>query len=336
MHTARWLLFAAGAVVLVLGAAEILLRRAASRLRPLSEWRNWEMEFKVAAVNNLSAEGGASVVAVGSSTMNAAVDPEVLSQRTDRTRPAFNAALNGAGMRLLELWTLRIVLPRLRPDIVVIGLGSGEVNKGNAVGKRLLDALLTSPAGGEDTTEGTRSGRLIRWVEERSFVVRYRRFLGRASLFQPDPRQRASECRRLGLLRWFLVFRFRKYTIEDQQIQLWKEVLDGYEVGGEEMAALGRLIDGLRAAGVAPVVVRMPCTDDWVDLHPGGRRDFENFETALDSAARQHDVPHVDLRTPFSSLEEFADPVHLNGEGQVRFTNLLADVLAQLPAPSRT
>lgn len=335
MGIAEWLVIAVVGTVVVLTVAEILLRSAAPRLRPLSEWRNWEMHHKVAALDDLAAEGGASVVAVGSSMVNAAVDPDLLSQLTGRVRPAFNGALNGFSMRLLELWTLRIVIPRVHPDIVVIGLGSGEVNGGNTVARQLLDTLLTSQAWGELTGDGTLFARVIRWVEKRSFLMRYRRFLGKAALFQPDPYQRAGMCRRLGLLRWFLIFRYRPYMIEDRQLLIWKEVLNEYEVSAEEIAALGRLIDGLRAAGVTPLLVQMPCTKDCFDLHPQGRDDFERFESALDSVARQRHVPYPDLKASFSSIEEFADPVHLNGEGQARFTSLLADVIAEPPTPSR-
>jgi hypothetical protein len=331
-----WLLIALAAAVGVLGAAEIVLRRLALKLRPLSEWRNWEMQHKVDALTDLAREGGASIVAVGSSTMNAAVDPDLLSQLTDRNCPAFNAALNGAGMRLLELWTLRIIVPRLRPDIVVIGLGSGEINRGNIVAKRLLRSFLTSPAWGELTGEGSAAVRWIHGLEERSFLVRYRRYLGRRSLFQPDPFERASACRRLGLLRWFLIFRYRPYVIEDRQVKIWKEALNEYEIGPEDLAALDRLIDGLRAAGVVPLLVKTPSTADWVGFHPGGEKDFKSFEDAVDSVVRRREVPFADLMAPLSSIEEYADPVHVNGAGQERFTGLLADVIAQLPTPSRT
>jgi lysophospholipase L1-like esterase len=176
---------------------------------------------------------------------------------------------------------------------------------------------------------------LVRWAEKRSFLVRYRRYLGRSTLVRDTPTRRFTTCRRLGTLRALLLFRFKSYSIEEQQVRTWRELLNNYEVGSEEMAAFGRLIDGLRAAGVTPIIVQMPVTNDWLDLHPAGRRDFERFEKAMDSIAHQRDVPDVDLMAPFLSIEEFADPVHLNGEGQARFTNLLADVIAELPTPAR-
>src|SRR5437879_5105086 len=112
-----WLVVAIGGLVLAFAAAEIALRLTSSKLRPLTEWRSWEMQHKVAAMDEVAREGGASVVAIGSSMINAAVDPDRLSLQLRRSRPAFNAGLNGAGIRLLELWTLKVVVPTLRPDV---------------------------------------------------------------------------------------------------------------------------------------------------------------------------------------------------------------------------
>lgn len=330
MEIQGWLVVVAVAVVVALIAAELLLRSVRPKLRPLSDWRNWEIQHKVEALDALARDGGASVVAVGSSTMNAAVEPDFLSKLTGRTRPAFNAALNGAGTRLIELWVLRILLPRLRPDVVVIGLGSGDVNAGNIVASDLLRSFLSAPAW-EDLTKGSTPMRWMHLLERKSLLVRYRRYLGRSSLFQPDPFQRASVCRRLGLLRWFLVFRYRPYKIEDRQLLIWKDSLNEFEVGREEIEALGRLVDELRAAGVIPIIVKTPVTKDWVDLHPAG---FKAFEEALESMVRDRDVIYADLMAPFTSIEDFADPVHVNGNGQERFTKLLAEVIADIPASS--
>jgi hypothetical protein len=291
------------------------------------------MHHKVAAANDLAKQGGASVVAVGSSMVNAAIDPELLSQLLGETRPSFNGGLNGAGIRLVELWTLRVLLPRLRPNIVVIGLGSHELNSGNTVAQRLLEGLLTSSAWSDLVGEGSLWERLIRGAEKKFFVVRYRRHLGRSTLFRNPRSRQASTCRRLGTPRALLLFRFRAYRSEERQIQIWKELLNHFEVGDGEMAALGRLIDGLRAARITPLLVRMPITRDWIDLHPGGGVDFERFERALSFFALERRVPYADIASEFDSLEDYADPVHLNGKGLLRFTNILAEFIKGVPTP---
>jgi hypothetical protein len=336
MNTMGWLVITLVSVVVALAVGEVALRLAGLRLRPLTEWRNWEIHHKVTAVNDLAREGGASVVAVGSSMINAAVDPDRLSVLMDRTRPAFNAGLNGAGTRLLELWTLRVILPQLRPDILLIGLGSHEVSSGNSVAKRLLDALLTSTAWRDLEGDGPLGDRLIRWGEKRSLLVRYRRYLGRRRMFRDTPTRRSSTCRRLGTPRAILLFRFRSYRSDDRQIEIWNELLNEFEVGGEEMAALDRLITGVRAAGVVPVLVRMPVTEDWVALHPKGTSDFEQFERTLSTFARERAVPYADLAQQFSSHDDYADPVHLNGQGLLRFTEILAGVINEVAASSRS
>jgi hypothetical protein len=332
LSIAAWVFIGSAAIVAGLVVGEIILRLLQRSLRPLTEWQNWEMHHRIAALNDLARMGGASVVVVGSSMVNAAVDPDRLSALLDRTRPAFNAGLNGAGARLLELWTLRIVLPRLRPSVVVIGLGSHEVSSGNVIARRLLDSLLTSSGWRDLEGGGSFMDRLIRWFGKRSFLVRYRSYLGRRALFRDTPTRRSSTCRRLGTLRTLLLFRFRSYRIDDRQLKMWNQLLENFEVGEAEMTALGRLIEGVRAAGAIPVLIRMPVTGDWVQLHPGGRSDFEQFERTLSSFARERSVPYADLASKFLSLEDYADPVHLNGKGLLRFTNLLAVVIKDVEA----
>jgi hypothetical protein len=337
MSLAGWVVVALGGVAAAVVACEITLRRAAYKLHPLTEWQNWEMHHKVSAVNELACDGGASVVAVGSSMINAAIDPYYLSALLQSDRPVFNAGLNGAGTRLLERWTLDVVLPRLRPDLVVIGFGSHELSHGNLIARRLLDSLLTSRAWGELRGGGSVWDRVKRWAERRSFLVRYRRYLGRRKLFRDTPSRRSSTCRRLGMPRALLLFRFRQYRIDDRQLTIWNQLLAEFDIGTEEIAALGRLIAGVRAAGAIPILVRMPVTKDWVNMHPRGQADFETFQRAVSSFAYGHDVVYADLAGRLHSIEYHADPVHLNGEGLREFTALLAKVIhGRVPRPERS
>ena len=339
MGTLGWAVAVAVAVAAFIAAfvlAELVMRGLAPKLRPLTPWDNWEVHHKVAAIDALSSDGGASVVAVGSSTVNAGVDPDQLTGELGRARPAFNAALNGAGIRLLELWTLHLVVPTLRPDVVVIGLGSGELNTNNLVGRRLLDAMVRSPAWRARAPRRSSARVLLTRLRTASLVWRYRKLLGRRALFTPDQFQRATMCRRLGLLRFFLVFRYRRYQIEDKQREIWRDALNDYAIGDEEIASLHRLISGLRAAGVTPLIVRTPFAPDWVGMHPHGIADVERFDSVLSSVSAMDGVEFADLATAFSSLDDYADPVHVNGKGQERLTGLLAAELARMPAGTST
>jgi hypothetical protein len=333
VETFVWIVVAVASVVVLLGATEVALRAVRSKLRPLTDWDNWEVHHKVAAIDDLAVSAGASVVVVGSSTMNAGVDPDMLSRELKWSRPAFNAAVNGAGIRLLELWTMKIIVPRLRPDVVVIGLGTGELNGNNLIAKRLLNTMERSPAW-RALVAGSQGHRLLDRIRSKLLLIRYRRFLGRRSMFQADPFQRGTACRRLGLLRFFLVFRYREYQIEDKQLEIWREALNDYAIGDDDITSLHRLISGLRAAGVTPLIVRTPAAPDWVGLHPHGDADVERFDAVIASAAKIDGVAFVDLAPRFPTLEDYADPVHVNGRGQERFTAFLATAIAGSAVPA--
>lgn len=135
--------------------------------------------------------------------------------------------------------------------------------------------------------------------------------------------------------RGLLFFRYREYRIDERQLPIWHQLVADYDVGGEEMAALRRIIDGVRGAGAVPILVRMPVTSDWVDMHPQGARDFRRFADALESFARVNGVAYADIASRFASLDDFADPVHLNGKGLARFTDALAGSIAQITSRGR-
>ena len=117
-------------VVLVLGGSELAVRAVSSKLQPPLLWVNREAQNKAVAMDALRrSKGGASVVFVGSSMTNAAADPALATRLLGVKRPAFNAALDGADLRALEFWTLRVVVPKLRPRAVVIGVSSREFNE---------------------------------------------------------------------------------------------------------------------------------------------------------------------------------------------------------------
>lgn len=331
MHVLEWVPIALVAVLVV---AELGLRVLSSRLRPLTTWGSWEVHNKLAAAEKLSKEGGASIVSIGTSAVNASVAPGLLGNLSRRTRPAFNAALNGSSPQMLELWTLRVIVPLLKPEVVVYGLDSSQVNKGNVLARRNYELFRSSQGWGERAREGRLLDRFIWWASRHSYLVRYRHFLAKRAIFQQDRLQRATSCRRLGLLRWVMVFRYRKYTIQTRQMDAWKDALNEYEIGNDEVETIGRIVDGLKGAGVVPILAPIPYTDDWIPFHPRGAEDVESWKRVIRQVATLHGCAYVDLRDRFAPGEHFGDPVHVNGEGQTRFTTLLAYEIAAAASPA--
>ena len=319
--------------VLVL-AAEAAVRAAAGTLPQPLEWPDREAQNKVERMDLLERRGGASIVFVGSSMMNAAGDPAAATRLLGARRPAFNAALNGADMRSMEVWTMRVVVPRLRPRAVVIGFSSLELNDNGITQREFYDKLRRSPAVRRALGTAGLLERAEGWVENRSSLFRYRSVLRRPAEALSDRRDAELaqvEVSRLGVLRAIPAFHRRPYSIPPEfRRRTTEESFHAYAVGGAQMAALERLVRGLVARDIRPILVQMPVTDDIVPMHPRGSADFAAFTAALGRCCLGATIPRLDMRAPFGSDPAlFVDPVHVSGAGAARFTQTVAAFLRQ-------
>jgi lysophospholipase L1-like esterase len=314
--------------VLVVVAGEGAVRAFASRLDPPLRWQNWEAQNKVARMDDLAARGGASVVFMGSSTVNAAADPLQFARLRPSSRPPFNAALNGADARLDERWLLDVVVPRLRPDVVVLGISSRDLN--DNASHRQLRLYLASAAGRRAMGLESLTDRFERRAEELSYLVRYRTTLRRPSqVWRGGDRFRdAARVAPLGQLFALRIYANAPYTITSSfRAVARRDSLHRFAVGGEQTAALRRVVARLRAQGVDVVLVTMPITVDGIALHPEGPQDYERFRTVRDRLVAETGVRSLDLTPEFPSTKGFFDPFHLNGAGRARFTEALASRL---------
>jgi hypothetical protein len=347
-----WVVIAAASLLAVLVAAELTVRAAAPKVCDLLEWRDWECQHKVAAIEDLAGQGGASVVVIGSSPTNSAFDAHLFTARNGLERPAFNAALNAASIRTLELWTTGVVLPKLRPDLLILGLNSSELSDNNLIGERGFRQFERSIGWRRLWPNASVGGRLLLWMEKRSFLIRYRHFLHEPggwgmraplrvrwmkSIREPKRLFRKSRGEQatvtsLGMLHALSVFRGAPYQLSERVLTTWEKILRDYEAGGHELAALGRLVDSTRAAGVKFLMVLMPVTQDWIEIHPHGQRDFDRFKHVLDDFVAERDVAFVDLMPEPWAREEYADAVHRNDEGREHFTNVLSASITDLLA----
>lgn len=314
--------------LVVLLAGEGATRAIASRLDPPLRWQNWETQNKVDRIDALAARGGASVVFVGSSMVNAAVDPAAFDRAAPRARPAFNAAVNGADARLVEPWLLDVVVPRLRPDVVVIGLSSRDLNDHAA--HRQFDLFRASDEGQWVTGRRSIADRLERSAERWSFLVRYRDDLRRPRRLagHHDPLRDVADVGPLGQLRALDIYEKATYAVTPHFVaEARADALHDYSIGGSQQAALRRTVSQLRARGVRVVLVEMPITADAIALHPRGATDYAAFHARLRGLAAATGVPLVDPGADFASTRWFFDPFHLNGTGRAAFTAALAHQL---------
>jgi hypothetical protein len=321
--------------ILVVALAEVGLRIAAPHIPEPLTWDNWQTQNKSEAMQRLSADGGASVVSVGSSMVISGFDPDLftrLLRRIDPTerRPAFNAALAGSNIHLTELWTLDVVVPRLRPKIVVIGMNSAEFNRN---GVELFENLFVdSPAWRKVSGDGSAFQKIKDDFSDWSYLVRYRQVLRNPTgFFRVSLDRVRGEVSRTGVTADIKRFQSAPYGIRPSLRKLAADIFHDYEVGPARVEALGRLVDTLNAKGITVVLVRMPITKDEIPFHPHGAADYAEFERIFDAFVAQHpDAHYLNAMPFFPSTEWFRDPHHLNLKGKEKLTRLIAEFVAKL------
>lgn len=314
--------------LVVVVVAEFGVRAASSTLSPLNTWNDWEATNKVQAMDALAKRGGASVVFVGSSMVNAAADPALYSRLSGANRPAFNAALNGSGALLMDLWTLRVVVPKLKPDTVVIGVSSRDLNDNGRASNRAYRAIRRSPGGRTVGDDLSLTERVQSIAERASYLVRYRSVLRKPATMTDVPvAKRRSEVGPLGSLAGLRIFVGATYREELYRGEKFPESLGGFVMGGTEFDALGHLVRTLVERKIDVVLVEMPVTEDAVTAHPGGAGDYERFEAILGLFTRFTQL--VDADAWFPTNDGFGDPFHLNDRGREVFTRSLAAAVSQ-------
>lgn len=303
-------------VVLVLvGAAELSARAVESRLPVPVLWGDLETQLKVEQMDGLAAAGGADVVFMGSSIVNAGIDPLLFANLSGTV--VYNASLNATSPHLLEVWADEIVLPRLHPELVVIGLSSRELNDHGISQTEQYERYTESIGRAFEIDQPSLPQRIQKAAAEVSAMFRLRSDLRRPFAVFNQLRGTAAEPLQLTEQGAITRLRGMEYHVTDvfRQRTVGQDLID-YEIGGLELEALGRLIEYIRATGAAVLLVDMPVMEaDYVPMHPNGQADVDAYRTALEQFADEH---NVQLATPTNDpwpATHFADPLHLNQTG---------------------
>jgi len=318
------------AAVLTLLVAEAGAHVVARRLPETLTWPDAESQHKVAAMDALGTRGGASTVLVGSSMTEAGGDPRLLTGLLRPSRPVFNAALNGADLRVLEKWSTRVVVPKLHPKTLVIGLSSHEFNDNGKQQKKRYSGFLTAPSARVAFGRGTIVDRVELAADRHSDLVKYRSRLRNPylALTKQYKKQLGNQVTPLGSLKGLVVFSSSAYRFTDAFRRLnTQDTLFHFKIGPVETGALERMITRLHQQHVNVVVVEMPLTDDAVALHPRGAADIRDFEVALQAIVTKAGARLVNMQPEFTDHSWFSDPYHLNAKGRARFSTLLAQAL---------
>lgn len=333
--TRRRVLLLAACAVILLVLAEGCARAASPYLREPMRFGDQATQVKVAQMDQLG-PACTDVVLAGNSMGRDAFDPLAFRAAMPSQARAYNASLDAASPALLRRWLDDQVVPRLQPTTVVLTIASLDLNARGAATQSALAAYDEAPA-----TQAGPVGVVQAWFVEHSALIRHRR-----ELRDPDalataveqwragtPAERASPAgipgvlgaEGQGLSRRPLRYRGDAGTKAFTRQQL----LAGYTIDTAQLDAAGATIDDLRRRGIQVAVVVLPVTEDYLDLHPRGRADHDDFLRAVREVTTRSGVPLVDLHDQAPGPEIFADTHHLNASGASWFSTTLADALTR-------
>lgn len=313
----------------VLLVFELLARGISPFLPPYSRWNFEPVDVKVAQMTSIARqEGSVDVIFLGNSVGQAGFDPSLFAERTG-FRNAYNASLDGASARLLERWTLEVVVPLLRPRLVVIGLTSRDLNDNGRANASLYGKYMESEGRAVFLGRADFSERLEGWGARLSHLVRVRPFLRTPKELITQLGDHESAADKLGP-RGEELLPPRPYDPGRLAEDIRREALNDYSVGGSEVAALEALVVALRQQGIAVVFVEMPLVEeDYVPLHPEGADDYERFRKTLRRLADRQGVWLLPADGFPQDIVLFDDVYHLNVRGAELLTERLAE---ELPA----
>jgi hypothetical protein len=256
----------------------------------------------------LAENGRPDVLVVGSSRSLQGVDPLVLQEELRSAGYAgvkvFNLGMNGATAQVVEVLLRWVLRPEQLPRVIVWGDGSRAFNSGRR--DRTYERLVASPG-----FERLQAG-------ERPVLVPY----VQGNLLPDDPR---------SVLGLNIV---ESSFVPEQYFQKYARIagrFDGdyyrFNLGGEQAAAVDRVLAYTKQQRVPVVFVNLPLTDIYIDPV---RRDYERqFKRYQQKLSERGVLTFVDLGDSWADrYDYFVDPSHLNEKGAKAVAAALGERLA--------
>jgi len=323
----------AAALVAVIVLAELGARAVSPYLPEPPLWTDDTTTVKVAQLDALEC---ADVVFAGNSMTRDGLDPVAFEAADPDGRRTYNAALDAATPALQERWVLDQVDPRVTPDGVVLGVSSFDLNDSAALGQTALGAYDDAPLSRDDLfgrlqAPFIRSSALFRYRNEIRDPVMLWDGLGAWRDGERQPRLGGEGLEGvLGPEGQGLSRRELSYTpspLTDRFAQ--NELLNDFHLGGAQTEATEDLLDGLADRDVDTAMVVLPVTRDYIDLHPGGEAQYEEFLALVEGIAAEHGAEFIDLHDLAPDDSWFADTHHLNATGSEALSTALPALLPE-------
>jgi hypothetical protein len=297
-------------VVVVLVLAELFTRAIASHLPAPLQWDAYETQVKVNQIDALAQRGGADVVYFGSSIVDVGIDPQEVDRTLDGHITSYNAGLSAAIPRMTANWAEHVVIPRLHPKVIVIGLCSYDLGAEDPLRTVVYDAYLGSSGvrqvmGTDDPIQA-----VDRWLGEHSSL-----WLHKYQLRDPAAVLHAIEGHTptQDPVAVDLAADGRQTDAQNQPYQDLTTVdVKGWRLGKKDTAAIDGLISYAHRRGIKVVLVDMPVAPQFVAATGSAR--YQDFNNDLGAIGRRTGATVLFYQTARND-SLFLNNIHLNHTG---------------------
>lgn len=310
-------------------AAEGVARIVAPHLQPVGRWPRADYAGHEAGLGPRAAD--LDLLVLGSSVVGRDISPDRLR---DLGGPAvgYNYWLAGPPMRSIDLLATDVLLRRVTPPVVVLGLTMREFADGPSA-RNHLEALRQSPG------FLAASGRMG-WIDRLDDGLQKVSVLARHRTDFRDPVELARNIAAAPLVPerlgsdGYLLDRGDDHLEDEPAAHVAQEeaVMAGYEVNPGDVEALRHLLGELGERGTRVLVVNLPVTERFIAMADDGRADYDDYLRQVRAATEESGAAWLDTMDDSWPDRLFADVNHLNDQGTARLQPLVADALQRLPA----
>jgi hypothetical protein len=314
-------------ILIVFVAAELIVRQVADDLPYQLRMHTASAEVKYDQMQEIHEAGESrDVVFGGSSIADNAFNSNQFTEITGES--SFNAAVEGAGIRVNGPWMVDQVVPFLHPKVLVIGVNTLDFNAGisyNFVVRRYNDSWITKKGVLSDVERD--AGERSQLVWERPLlrnIFRYGEiwdslFSDQLHVDEVELQSRSygpNGDKRLafdsgGLPPDEIEKRyFSEFDFDTTMFQVWEP-----------------LIDTAHDQDIEVVIVNMPVQDEFKDLHPGGKATYDKDVELMRKGFVDRGADWIDASEWISEPQLFTDLHHLNSKGAEIITAKLAETL---------
>jgi hypothetical protein len=323
----RWRRVLSGFLAVFL-VAEVAVRTLEPHLEPVNAWPTSDY---VSHEQGLAArQDDLQVLVLGSSVAGRAIAPDALTAEGG-PGPGYNYWLAGASVRSFSMLTVEVLLDRVSPSLVVIGLTMRELNDGESQ-RSQTGALERSSAFRAQSGRAGVIDRLDDELQSGVALARRRRLLRDPLALYHQLRSPAIPPVRVGPDGILADLGWSRLADEpEEHLVQERAAMANYDVSDDELMALGQLLDELHHRGIKALVVNLPVTDQFIAMADGGPDDYDLYLNGVEAVTAQHGAHWFDaMREPWAD-GYFADVNHLNDSGTARLQPLLLDAIDRLP-----